>query len=82
MRNKPLHDYIYLACVGDIFIICIETVAIRLNLNGAFWFIHVINPIILLIYWFVFCDQRTAKRTGIVSGVVFPLLYMLFALVC
>ena len=65
----------------DIFIIFIATVAIGLNLDGAFWFIHIINPIILIIYWFVFCDQRMMNWKGTLSVVLFPLLYMMFAFV-
>jgi hypothetical protein len=80
-RKKPLNACIYLACVVDIFVIFIATVSIRLNLEGAFWFIHIINPIILIIYWFAFCDQRLMKLKGILSVIVFPLLYMLFAFV-
>ncbi len=80
-REKPLNVCIYLACMVDIFVIFIATVSIGLNLDGAFWFIHIINPIILMIYWFVFCDQRIMNWKGSLSVVVFPLLYMLFAYV-
>ena len=80
-HGKPLNFCIYLACLVDIFIIFIATVSIGLNLDGAFWFIHIINPIILLIYWFVFCDQRKMNLKGTFSVVLFPLLYMLFAFV-
>ena len=61
-HEKPLNACIYLACVVDIFIIFIATVSIGLNLEGAFWFIHIINPVILVVYWFVFCDQRMMNR--------------------
>lgn len=79
--EKPLNACIYLSCMTDIFIIFVATVLIELNLDGAFWFIHIINPIILAIYWFIFCDQRTMNWKYTVSVVVFPLLYMLFAFV-
>lgn len=80
-RKKTLNACIYLACMVDIFVIFIATVSIGLNLDGVFWFIHIINPIILMIYWFVFCDQRLMNWKGTLSVVVFPLLYMLFAFV-
>ena len=80
-HEKALNACIYLACLVDIFIIFIATVSIGLNLDGAFWFIHIINPIILLIYWFVFCDQRIMNWKGTFSVVLFPLLYMLFAFI-
>ena len=80
-HEKPLNACIYLACMVDIFIIFIATVSIGLNLEGAFWFIHIINTILLVIYWFVFCDQRMMNWKGTGSVVIFPLLYMLFAFV-
>ncbi len=80
-NGKTLNACIYLACMVDIFVIFIATVTIGLNLNGAFWFIHIINPIVLLVYWFIFCDQGIMKWKGTLSVVVFPLLYMLFAFV-
>ena len=80
-HKKPLSACIYLACVVDIFIIFIATISIGLNLEGAFWFIHIINPVILVVYWLVFCDQRMMNWKGTFSVVLFPLLYMLFAFV-
>lgn len=80
-HGKLLHPCVYLACLVDIFVIFIATVAIGLNLDGAFWFIHIINPIILVIYWFIFCDQRTMNWNGVFSVAAFPLLYMLFAFI-
>ena len=80
-HEKSLNACIYLACLVDIFIIFIATVSIGLNLDGVFWFIHIINPIILLVYWLLFCDQRLMSWKGTSSVVVFPLLYMLFAFV-
>lgn len=80
-HKEPLNACIYLACVVDIFVIFIATVSVGLNLDGAFWFIHIINPIILLVYWFVFCDQKNMNLKGTLSVVIFPLLYMSFAFV-
>lgn len=79
IQNMPLPACIYLASFVDIFVIFIATVAIGLNLEGAFWFIHIINPIAIAFYWFMFCDQRVMGWKGVFSVVVYPLLYMLFA---
>lgn len=78
-QETPLPIYVYLACLVDIFVIFVATIAIGLNLEGAFWFIHIINPILIAVYWFIFCDQRTMNWKGTFSVIVFPLLYMLFA---
>lgn len=79
--DRALPACVYLACFIDIFVIFIATVAIRLNLEGAFWFIHIINPIAITLYWFIFCDQRSMKWQGTFSVVVYPMLYMLFAFI-
>ncbi len=80
-RDTPLPACVYLACFIDIFVIFIATIAIGLNLEGAFWFIHIINPISLTFYWFIFCDQRSMDWKGTFSVVVYPLLYILFAFI-
>lgn len=80
-QDVSLPTCVYLACFIDIFVIFIATVAIRLNLEGAFWFIHIINPIVIAFYWFVFCDQRSMNWKGTFSVVVYPLLYMFFAFI-
>jgi len=79
IKSEPLPACVYLACVADIFVIFIATMAIGLNLEGAFWFIHIINPLVIAGYWFIFCDQRKMDWKGTFSVVVFPLMYMLFA---
>lgn len=80
-HGKLLNPCVYLACFVDIFIIFIATVAIGLNLEGAFWFIHIINPLLLAVYWFVFCNQKAMSWKGTFSVITFPLLYMLFAFI-
>lgn len=80
-QNMLLPACIYLACSVDILVIFIATVAIGLNLEGVFWFIHIINPIAIAIYWFIFCDQRVMGWKGVFSVVAYPLLYMLFAFI-
>lgn len=80
-QDMALPVCVYLACFIDIFVIFIATVAIGLNLEGAFWFIHIINPIVIAFYWFIFCDQRSMNWKGTFSVVVYPLLYMLFAFI-
>ena len=80
-QDKSLPACVYLACFVDIFAIFIATIAIGLNLEVAFWFIHIINPIAIAFYWFIFCDPRSMERKGTFFVVVFPLLYILFAFI-
>ncbi|MBQ7359140.1 MAG: hypothetical protein IJW63_03475 [Lachnospiraceae bacterium] len=80
-RETSLPACVYLACLVDIFVIFIATIVIGLNLEGAFWFIHIINPIAILFYWFLFCDERSMDWKGTLSVVAYPLLYMSFAFI-
>ncbi|MCR5806236.1 MAG: hypothetical protein K6G68_04295 [Oscillospiraceae bacterium] len=80
-NGKPLPTAIYLACAANIFIIFAATAAMGLNLEGAFIVIHILDPLLILAYWFVFCDSRTVKRRYTLSVLAFPMAYMVFALI-
>lgn len=80
-NGTTFKPYIYLACMSDIFIIFIATLLLKLNLNGAFWFIHIINPIACTIYWFLFCNCKDMNWKNTAATIVFPILYMLFAFI-
>lgn len=78
--GKTLSGWLYFACMVNIFVIFIATVSMGLNLEGAFWVIHIINPLLLLVYWAAFCNHaKIGKFRGILSVLVFPLIYFLFA---
>ena len=73
-------EWVFLACVTDIIVILIATLLMGLNLQGAFWFIHIINPGLLLVYWLLFYSCKSIAKTWQIIGVlVFPLAYMAFA---
>ncbi|MEX1307132.1 MAG: hypothetical protein AB1Z19_01240 [Eubacteriales bacterium] len=73
-------EWVFLACVTDTIVILIATLLMGLNLQGAFWFIHIINPALLLIYWLLFFDCKNILKTWRMIGVLaFPLMYMGFA---
>lgn len=82
ITKKDLPIWIYFDCMITILIIMIATIAIGLNLEGAFWFIHIINPILIFIYWCLFCNhQEISKKLWIATDTIFPLFYILFAFV-
>jgi len=60
--KKRLPLWVYFDCMIAIVIIFIATIAIGLNLEGAFWFIHIINPILLFVYWCVFCNHNDIHK--------------------
>lgn len=80
--KKQLPVWLYFDCMIALLIILIATVSIRLNLEGAFWFIHIINPIIVFLYWCFFCNHREISNPAwIATDLIFPLCYLLFAFV-
>lgn len=81
-RKKELPVWLYFDCMITLLIILIATLAIGLNLEGAFWFIHIINPIIVFLYWCFFCNQQEITRGLLVAtDIIFPLCYLVFAFI-
>lgn len=78
-KTKFLPEWIYENCVVATIIIFIATILLKLRLEGAFWFIHIINPILLFIYWLIFCNHNKVKSQLITTNLIFPLCYILFA---
>lgn len=77
ITKKHIAEWIFLDCTTDISLILIITLAMNLNVEGAFQFIHIINPMLLLLFWFIFCNSRSNKKTGLaVSTLFFPLVYL------
>lgn len=78
--KKDFPVWLYFDCMFALLIILLATVTIGLNLEGAFWFIHIIDPILVFTYWCVFCDHREIRKISLVStNIVFPAAYLLFA---
>jgi len=79
-RKTNFPQWVILACVTDILVILLATIILHLNLEGAFWFIHIINPSLLLIYWFFFYNcRKNLKLKQAAVTVIFPLVYLVFA---
>lgn len=82
VRKKFFPEWLYCAAMLTLLIIFIATVAIGLNLDGAFIFIHIVNPLVIFLYWCVFCDHTSFKnRAKLLVVLVFPLCYMLFSFI-
>lgn len=79
-NGKYLPEWIYANCVVTTIIIFIATLIIKLSLEGAFWFIHVINPILLFVYWCIFCNHNKINNQLLIStNLVYPIFYIIFA---
>ncbi len=81
-KKKVLPTWLYFDCMISIIIILVATIVIGLSLEGAFWFIHIINPILLFIYWIVFCNHMEIKKAlWVLTDIVFPICYFVFAFI-
>lgn len=79
-NKKYFPEWIYANCVVTTIVIFIATVIINLSLEGAFWFIHIINPILLFLYWVIFCNHNKIKNQLLVAtNLIFPICYIVFA---
>ncbi len=73
-------EWIYADCMITVFVIFLATIILRLNLDGAFVSIHIVNPILLFLYWAIFCNHNRIKNHLLISTcLVFPLAYLMIA---
>lgn len=81
-KKKTLPTWLYFDCMINIFIIFIATIAIGLSLDGAFWFIHIINPLLIFCYWLIFCNHSKIKNNILIlTDIVFPICYFIFSFI-
>lgn len=79
-NKKHFPEWIYADCVVSTIVIFIATLIIKLSLEGAFWFIHIINPMLLFVYWCIFCDHNKINDPALIStDLIFPICYLIFA---
>lgn len=75
--HKNFPEWIHFACMVNILIILVATILMQLSLDGAFWFIHIINPCLLFIFWLISSDHSKIKKlTFVVTPLIFPLSYI------
>ena len=61
-------------------IIFIATLAMNLELYGAFIFIHIVDPILMFAYWAFFCDHSNMKKhLTVLTVLIFPVFYTILA---
>ena len=71
------------ACVGlfVVFAICMGSLtgAYKMNFKGAFMFLHVISPILVMLFYIIFCDDSKGKVIfKLLLNPVFLMIYFLF----
>lgn len=78
--NKNISQILYLCATILLLIVFFVCIAFsnQFQMSGGFTFLHIINPILVLAYYFVFCDlsKISIKMVPIVAAL--PLLYLAF----
>lgn len=63
---------VFLVCMGSL------TGIYRFNFNGAFFFMHVINPIIFVACYIFLCDEGERTIKSIFTAPIMSMMYFLF----
>lgn len=81
--NKNISQILYLCATILLLIVFFVCIAFSnlFQMSGGFTFLHIINPILVLAYYFVFCDlsKISIKMVPIVAAL--PLLYLAFVII-
>lgn len=81
IRSKTISEILHFNITLILILIFIATVAVRLELEGAFWFIHLFGPLLVLMRFFLFCDCTKIKTPYYVfTSIAFPIGYILFSI--
>ena len=79
IKRKKVSQILFLDITVILELIFIATITIQLNLGGAFWYLHVIGPLLVLIHFLFFCDCREiGKPILIFTSIIFPIGYIIF----
>ncbi|MDE6667414.1 MAG: Pr6Pr family membrane protein [Clostridia bacterium] len=81
--NKRIPQILYLCAtilLLIVFFVCI-VFSNQFQMGGGFAFLHIVNPLLVLAYYLVFCDlsKTTVKLVPMVAAI--PLLYLVFVLI-
>ena len=63
---------VYFVCMGSL------TGAYKFNFSGAFFFMHVIDPIAFLIYYILFVNEHDRKTKFVLTAPTLTMAYLLF----
>lgn len=54
----------------------------QFDFNGMFLFLHMLNPVFLLVYYFLFCNMNLVRESRkVLSVILMPLFYLIFAVI-
>lgn len=63
-----------------VLLVCV-TFSNEFGFSGGWLFLHLINPLIVMIYFIVMCDMREIKRVSVLTVLIMPVMYLLFAVI-
>lgn len=83
IKKKSLPSSFYLNIAISIlvvFLVCMGSLAgaYKFNFKGAFFFMHVINPIAFVICYMIFVNERDRKIRFVLTAPIMIMLYFLF----
>ncbi|MGB4659017.1 MAG: hypothetical protein WBI07_07550 [Mobilitalea sp.] len=83
-KGKEIPQILYLdftVLLFMVFLICIAFIS-EFTFTGAVFFLHVINPLALLVYFFIYIDMnKISKVSSVLTIVIMPLAYLVFAVI-
>lgn len=79
-KGKGISNVVYQnisLCLVMVFLVCMGSLtgAYKMNFSGAFFFLHVTNPIAFLLCYLFFINERKQKYRGVF---LFPIMIMLY----
>ena len=82
-KKKMPFNSLYLNVTGSIlmvFLVCMGsfTGAYKFNFNGAFFFMHVINPIVFAACYMFFVDEQDRTIKNVLTAPIMTMAYLLF----
>lgn len=81
--NQKVAEFLFLdftILLLIVFGVCMVFVA-EFNFEGGFAFLHIVNPLLMLVFYLIFSDQTKVKWQFLFTVLVMPIAYMIFALI-
>lgn len=81
--NKSVPQFLFLdftILLLIVFGVCMAFVA-EFNFEGGFAFLHIVNPLLMFVFYLFLSDQTKVKWQFLFTVLVMPLLYLIFALI-
>ena len=80
--GRKVPQILYFDCMMLLFLVLIVCAAFTgvFKFNGMFFCLHMLNPLLMIFYYFLFCDMNRVQKTRqILSALAAPMLYLVFA---